>query len=178
MNIDQLLLYFDNWERAGGGRFKASCPMPNHEDSTPSVSLSQDVTTGNILMYCWGCDTKAPELVKALGLTIRDLFGDPGHPSAITPEKNNTIISEEELQILRDYVSQTQNHLSLASGYINSRFGLTIETSGPLKLGVDPGDSTFNRPAGYEAFNSGVPHLIIPLCDPDGNPIGMQGRSF
>lgn len=177
INIDQLLPYFDHYQRSGNGRYMASCPMPSHDDSSPSVSISQDRDSGNILMYCWGCDTKAPELVKALNLTMRDLFGDSGHPlSSLTSENFTSEASEDDLQTLKTYLASTQCKLDLAKDYIETRFGLSIEMGQSLKLGVDPGDNSINRPDGYEQFSNGISHLIIPFCDPTGRPIGMQGR--
>lgn len=177
INLPELLPYFSNYQKIGTGRYKASCPMPDHDDSTPSVAVSQDSVTGNILMYCWGCDTKAPQLVQSLGLTIRDLFGDPGHPmSSVTVGTAPEPASEEDVKTLESYVVQTQDHLILAEDYIQNRFGLSVVTGRYLNLGTDPGDSTLIRPDGYQAFNSGVPHLIIPFCDPSGRIVGMQGR--
>lgn len=178
MNLDQLLPYFDHYQRSGNGKYMASCPMPNHDDSSPSVSLSQDSASGNILMYCWGCGTKAPELVRALNLTLRDLFGDPGHPMSTTITNTQTQIeaTKEDIEALKSYLSQTSELLELAEDYIHTRFGLSIEIGQFLNLGVDPGDDTINRPEGYEQFNSGVSHLIIPFIDPSGKPVGMQGR--
>lgn len=177
MNISELLPYFSSWNRSGNGRYQASCPMPQHRDSDPSVSVSQDAITGNILMYCWGCNTKAPELVQALGLTVRDLFGDPGHPMASTTAGSApTPVSQEDINILQGYLIQASEKLYLAKDYIWTRFGLSEEAGHRCGLGVDPGDNSINRPEGYAQFGVGTPHLIIPFLDPTGDCVGMQGR--
>lgn len=178
MNLDQILPYFDHYKRSGNGRFMAACPMPDHNDSDPSVSVCQDAATGNILMFCWGCNRRGHELVAALGLAKRDLFGDPGQPGAVTTEGNGPVneVSKEEIEALEWYLLQTQDKLELAKDYIQSRFGLSIEIGQCLNLGVDPGDNTIDRPEGYEQFDSGASHLIIPFVDPSGQLVGMQGR--
>lgn len=178
MNIDQLLPYFDHYQRAGNGKYTASCPMPDHNDSDPSVSISQDANTGNILMYCWGCNRKGNELVQAMGLSVRDLFGDPGAPNAVSMATQQQVeLSEDELETLSNYVELTKRHLHYAEDYIDQRFGISVTLGREaLYLGVDPGDHDFGRPEDYKQFNSGVPHLIIPFLDPAGNPVGMQGR--
>lgn len=162
MNLPELLPYFENWQQAGNGRYKASCPMPNHNDSDPSVSITQDAETGNILLYCWGCNTKGRELIQALGLPLSAMFGDPGHPSAVRQMAHKTEVSPEERTDLEQRMKAATGRLEEAAGYILGRFNLSVEEGKSLGLGVD---SDF-----------GVPHLIIPFYDPDGVVVAMQGR--
>ncbi len=162
MNLPELLPYFDNWTPAGNGRYKASCPMPNHNDSDPSVSITQDAETGNILMYCWGCNTKGRELCQALGLPLSALFGDPGHPSAVRQMPQNVEVAPEDQTALEQRVKAAVGRLEEASEYIVKRFNLTVERGRELGLGVDT--------------DFGVEHLIIPFFDPSGKIVGMQGR--
>jgi hypothetical protein len=162
MNIPELLEHFDNWTRSGNGKYHATCPMPDHEDSSPSVSITQDAVTGKILIFCWGCNTRAPELVTALGLTLSDLQGDPGHPSAVQQTQNNAEISPEDQIALEQRIKAAMGRLEEAEGYIQQRFGLSLEDGRTLGLGVDT--------------DFGVPHLIIPFYDPSGKIVGMQGR--
>lgn len=162
MNLPELLPYFDNWTQAGSGRYKASCPMVGHNDSDPSVSITQDVNTGNILLYCWGCNTKGRELIQALGLPLSAMFGDPGHPSAIRQTPQKAEVSPEDRIILEQRVKFAMGRLEEAKDYILNRFGLTIEDGRALGLGVDT--------------DFGVEHLIIPFYDPSGKLVGMQGR--
>lgn len=162
INLPELLPYFDNWTPAGNGRYKASCPMPNHNDSDPSVSITQDVNTGNILLYCWGCNTKGRELIQALDLPLSAMFGDPGHPSAIRQTPQNVEVTPEDRMMLEQRVKFAMGRLEEAKNYILERFGLTIEDGRVLGLGVDT--------------DFGVEHLIIPFYDPFGKIVGMQGR--
>lgn len=175
MNLPELLQHFENTRKSGNG-YHASCPMPDHNDSTPSVSVTQDIDTGKIMLYCWGCDTKAPELVQALGLRLSDLFGDPGHPGAVKMIAAQSVIPEEEVEKLADYTVYTRDRINAAEEYLQKRFNLTADEGYRLSLGLDPGDHTIPRPQSCRAFNSGTPHLIIPFKDPDGNLVGMQGR--
>ena len=99
MNLPDLLPHFENWTRTGPGKFMASCPMPNHRDSEPSVSVTQDIETGKIMMFCWGCNTKAPDLIQAMGLRLSDLFGDPGHPAAVKQMGEVLEIRSEERRV-------------------------------------------------------------------------------
>jgi hypothetical protein len=60
----------------GAGRWIAKCPA--HEDGSPSLSLKE--SGGRILIYCRaGCTT--PTVLKAAGLSFRDLFGGGPPPS-------------------------------------------------------------------------------------------------
>lgn len=162
MNLPELLPYFNNWERAGNGRFKASCPMPNHNDSDPSVAITQDAVTGKILLFCWGCNTKGHELIQAMGLPLSALSGDPGHPSAIQQNAQTTVVSPEDQASLEQRVKAAIGRLDEAAEYIKERFGLEVEDGRALGLGVD---SDF-----------GTLHLIIPFYDPTGKVVAMQGR--
>lgn len=162
MNLPELLPYFDNWTRSGNGRFKASCPMPNHDDSDPSVAITQDIETGKILLFCWGCNTNGLDLIRALGLPASALQGDPGHPSAMLQNQPNVAVSEEDRIILEQRVKAAMGRLDEAEDYIFDRFNLSVEDGRALGLGVD-GDF-------------GAPYLIIPFYDPTGKIVGMQGR--
>ncbi len=162
MNLPELLQHFDNFTRSGNGRYMASCPMPNHNDSDPSVSITQDFETGNILMYCWGCNTKGRELCQAMGLPLSALFGDPGHPAAVRQMAQNVEVTPEDQASLEQRVQAAIGRLDEAKKYIYDRFGLSVERGQALGLGFDT--------------DFGVEHLIIPFFDPSGKIVGMQGR--
>lgn len=162
MNIPELLPYFEPWMQAGSGRYKGTCPMPNHEDSDPSVAITQDAVTGKILLFCWGCNTKGHLLCEALGLPLSALQGDPGHPSAVRQTAQATEVSADDQASLEQRVKAAVGRLDEAKDYIFTRFGLSVDDGRALGLGVD---SDF-----------GVTHLIIPFCDPTGKIVAMQGR--
>lgn len=161
MNLPEVIQFFDGHVKSGNG-YHANCPMPNHNDSTPSVSVTQDVETGKIMLYCWGCDTKAPELVQALGIRLSDLFGDPGHPAAVKMAESQVEISAEDLAALENRIKVATDYLELATDYIRTKFGLSVEDGKALGLGVDD--------------DFGVDHLIVPFHNPSGKTVGMQGR--
>ena len=55
------------------GQFVAKCPC--HNDEHPSLCIKEDEETGNLLLYCMaGCKTE--DIVKALGLEMKDLFAN------------------------------------------------------------------------------------------------------
>lgn len=162
MNLPELLPHFENWTRIGPGKFMASCPMPNHSDSDPSVSITQDIDTGKIMMFCWGCNTKAPELIQAMGLRLSDLFGDPGHPAAVKQMGEVLEIPPDQQAALEERVRIAVDDLEFAEKYIQDRFNLSLEDGIDLRLGVDDG--------------FGAAHLIIPFLNPNKQVVGMQGR--
>jgi hypothetical protein len=89
MNPNEFLTHLRGVKRSGRG-FVALCPA--HEDRNPSLSVTEG-EDGRILLKCHaGCSAEA--VVAALGLTVKDLFGDvprlpryheTGYTSAATP---------------------------------------------------------------------------------------------
>jgi putative DNA primase/helicase len=68
--LEKVLSAIGNYKKAGDG-YKARCPA--HEDRMPSLSI-KEAEDNTVLLKCHaGCSTEA--VVKALGLTMRDLFG-------------------------------------------------------------------------------------------------------
>ena len=58
--------------RTSNGGWQSQCP--SHEDRSPSLSIREG-SDGRVLLFCFaGCET--PAVLRALGLTYRDLFGD------------------------------------------------------------------------------------------------------
>lgn len=54
-----------------------TCPV--HDEKTPSmhVTWASGQRGGFVLLHCFGCGSKAEDLVEALGLTLADLFDEP-----------------------------------------------------------------------------------------------------
>lgn len=70
MNTDSILKLLEPYHKSGDG-WQACCPVLSHEDRDPSLSIKAE--KGKTLLYCHaGCSTE--EVVKALGLTMQDLF--------------------------------------------------------------------------------------------------------
>jgi len=64
--------YFEDFQRNGDG-WKARCPV--HDDSTPSLSISEG-QDGRILLHCHaGCETS--HVLRAVGLSFADLGPGP-----------------------------------------------------------------------------------------------------
>jgi hypothetical protein len=54
----------------------ARCPLPEHDDHRPSVSITQGRT--GVLLSCKACGPEAtPRIVASLGLVMGDLFDEP-----------------------------------------------------------------------------------------------------
>ena len=69
MILNTILPRLQRVRSTGNGSYRALCPA--HADSDPSLTISQ--ADGRLLLHCFaGCPTE--EVVKALGVTMRDLF--------------------------------------------------------------------------------------------------------
>ena len=69
MNIQDLLNRLESVKKVGGG-WKARCPA--HDDTDPSLSVSQGID-GRVLLHCFGgCNTAS--VLQMIGLRFRDLF--------------------------------------------------------------------------------------------------------
>lgn len=76
MTPDEVAEHFPDRRRAGDG-WEARCLV--HEDHSPSVSINAG-RDGGTVVYCHaGCPT--PEVIGAVGLTMRDLAPDDDHRS-------------------------------------------------------------------------------------------------
>ena len=83
MNIADFVLRLDKVKRSGK-EYSARCPA--HNDSTPSLSVSEG-DDGKIIMICHaGCTHE--QIVEAMGLTLGDLFNKE------RPNSNGTRILE------------------------------------------------------------------------------------
>lgn len=75
MTIEAFLACLEGVRPRGSGRWSARCPA--HADKSPSLSIGVHGT--RILIHCFGA-CEPPVIVKAIGLTMSDLFTD--HPTA------------------------------------------------------------------------------------------------
>lgn len=67
--MEQILSRLDK-VRKQGDRYVACCPV--HGDKNPSMQI-KDVGD-KILMYCFSCQAKGPEIINALGLPMSLIF--------------------------------------------------------------------------------------------------------
>jgi hypothetical protein len=71
---DLLLAKLDGVRATGPCRSLALCPVPAHDDRTPSLSV-RELDDGRILLHCFGgCSVE--DVLAAIGLELDDLFPD------------------------------------------------------------------------------------------------------
>ena len=100
--IDLVLSKLDKVQRTGSGRsnWRACCPVPSHEDTEPSLSITQ-CDDGRVLVHCHkGCTFD--EICKATGLTSDDL-----KPLRSTPGTGRT----KNVSATYDYHDEQKNLL-------------------------------------------------------------------
>ena len=87
MRIDELITRLDGVKRTGPGRYIARCPVPDHNDKSPSLAITQ--VDEKILIHCFaGCSVSS--VLDAVGLDMSDLFPprlkiDSGKPAKFNP---------------------------------------------------------------------------------------------
>lgn len=85
---------FVHARRTGPGRWQARCPA--HPDKCPSLSIAEG-EDGRVLLHCFaGC--ALPEILAALGLTLRDLFAGSSATPAQARQAAATRQSYEEAE--------------------------------------------------------------------------------
>ena len=67
--MEQILQRLEKVRRQGD-EYMACCPV--HDDNSPSMTV-RDVGD-KVLMYCFGCGAKGPEIITALGLPMSLIF--------------------------------------------------------------------------------------------------------
>ena len=80
MELAEILERLDGVKPNGSG-YTARCPA--HDDSTPSLSVSEG-DDGRIILKCHA-SCPAEDVVSAMKLQMSDLFNDDGHASALKP---------------------------------------------------------------------------------------------
>jgi hypothetical protein len=91
--IDRVLERLEN-VRQHNSLYMASCPVPDHGqrrgDRNPSLSITEGAD-GRVLLNCKaGCDIK--DLVAAINLRLKDLFGDGGRGRELNPPRNGATV--------------------------------------------------------------------------------------
>lgn len=72
MELNEFLSRLNNVKKSGSG-YMAQCPVPNHNDKNPSLSIGMSEDGTKILINCFaGCTTD--EILSAMGLKVSDLF--------------------------------------------------------------------------------------------------------
>jgi len=75
MTLTTFLATFDRLKPAGVNRWIARCPVPTHDDRTPSLSIALGAE-GRRLLHCFGNCT-LDQILAAAGLEVADLFPSP-----------------------------------------------------------------------------------------------------
>ena len=171
--FSELLASLDNVKREGGS-YVARCP--SHADNDPSLLLTLE-PSGRLLIFCRaGCQT--PSIVRALGLTMADLFDmKPGEDAVTAYVGPKAPPSHDHLEAIDTYcqAANASYRGSPAAAYAAERFGIDEDLGYYIGLGYDPGDGDFEfLTASYRR----VPRLVVPFADFNGIIQGLQGRAL
>ena len=113
MRADEFVTKLKGVKPKGRGKWMACCPA--HDDSDPSLAISE-ARNGNVLLKCFsGCS--ALDITNALGLRLEDLFADAYEepPMAFAQremaakkqlEENNRAIQEKHEQDRQQVIEQ------------------------------------------------------------------------
>lgn len=74
--LDNLLSRLEKVRHVGRGKWMARCPV--HDDRDPSLSIGQ-TDDGRVLLYCFGCGAKGPEILEAVDMTLDDVQAPMWH---------------------------------------------------------------------------------------------------
>ncbi|WP_264922853.1 hypothetical protein [Mycobacteroides chelonae] len=86
--------------------FMTSCPLPEHEDRSPSLSVRWRPARpgdagGVVLMKCFACNASADHIAAAIGLTLADLFDNPLPQSQKAGQKRRPFTSRAPQPVAR-----------------------------------------------------------------------------
>lgn len=168
--LADLIATLDDVETTADG-YLVHCPA--HNDSKQSLRLTVS-DSGKVLLKCRaGCQNT--DVVKALGLTMRDLAsmtaGEVDFTSRATSQ--DVPASPADVAALAVRLDAYAKRLSLneygeadaAMAYAVDRFGVSAEDAARLGLG-------------YADDLGGGPRLVVPFRDKDGVPRGFQARAL
>lgn len=153
---------------------------PAHADTRPSLRVAYNAPGKKIALKCRaGC--KVADVVKALGLTMADLFNvEPGDDIEIrnaggVPEKP----SVGDRAALKFYLDRAAAALSSeALAYASRRFGITQDRAIEIGLGFDDGTLSGGNLILSRAKYHDAPRLVVPFNDFEGHPHYLQGRAL
>jgi len=82
-HVDRVLQKLEQVKSIGKDKWRALCPV--HGDTHPSLDISIG-NNGAVLFKCWSHDCSPEDIVKAIGLTMNDLW--PNTPTATATTRN------------------------------------------------------------------------------------------
>ncbi|WNT44390.1 hypothetical protein SEA_MABODAMACA_45 [Microbacterium phage Mabodamaca] len=178
MTLSDLLAKLDGVEESPDG-YLATCP--SHSDSHASLRVTVS-DAGKVLVKCRAmCST--PDVVKALGLTMRDLAQmKPGEVPAAKRATAALPASPAAVAGLAMRLDGYASVLDAASEDGDSYPGEYDEAREALRyaakrFGVHLGDAT-RLGLGFVDDIGGGPRLVVPFRTPDGIPRNFQARAL
>ncbi|UVK63560.1 DNA primase/helicase [Arthrobacter phage Janeemi] len=170
MTLAELIARLDDVETTADG-YLVHCPA--HNDSKQSLRLTVS-DQGKVLLRCRaGCKTE--DVVKALGLTMRDLAtmtaGDVDFTARATSQDvpaSPADVAALAVKLDAYAAALARNEYAEADAalaYAATRFGVDAEDAARLGLG-------------FADDLGGGPRLVVPFRDRDGVPRGFQARAL
>jgi hypothetical protein len=154
-HTDEFLSRLKGVSETGNG-WQARCPC-RHDDENPSLSVSEDDRTGNILVTCHrGSPCSSKEICEAMGVTQAALF---------PPQKR----TKEKLELVKsyDYTDEEGNLLFQKLRYVDSAGKKTFRQRKPdgrggweYSLGDTP-KVLYNLPTVIKGVQEGYPIWIV-----------------
>lgn len=154
-HTDEFLSRLKGVSETGNG-WQARCPC-RHDDENPSLSVSEDDRTGNILVTCHrGSPCSSKEICEAMGVTQAALF---------PPQKR----TKEKLELVKsyDYTDEEGNLLFQKLRYVDSAGKKTFRQRKPdgrggweYSLGDTP-KVLYNLPTVIKGVREGYPIWIV-----------------
>ncbi|UGL61853.1 DNA primase/helicase [Microbacterium phage Franklin22] len=147
------------------------CKCPGHDDSKASLRVTVSEESGKVLLKCRaGCTNT--KIMKALGLTIKDLAGMKADPTEAehTTASTDALPDAATIADLGTMLDGWAKDLfeadgAQALGYAAQRFGIEPEDARRLGLGVT-------------TKLGGGPRLVVPFRDRAGHALGFQARAL
>jgi putative DNA primase/helicase len=164
VTLADLLARLDDVEEGPDG-YLVHCPA--HADSQQSLRLAVS-DAGKVLVRCRaGC--KTPDVVKGLGLTMRDLAtmkpGELAVPTAKSTDVPADAADVARLAVQLDRYAADLDAEPSVLAYAEERFGVSRDDAVRLGLGV-------------ATDLGGGPRLVVPFKDRAGIPRGFQARAL
>jgi len=103
MNVDALLDRLQGVRKTGPNRWIAKCPA--HGDRSPSLSI-RELSDGRILLFDFGQQCSAGDIVAALGLELDALFPPRPSDDRRRPRERRPFYAEDALRLLDHEINE------------------------------------------------------------------------
>lgn len=166
-----------------GIRYKALCPLPDHNDkNTPSMTYY----TENDTAYCFGCKTNLMDsidfMTKMYGMSFVEAVISLAEKANIPLPDENSERYKEIKTMRNDMLEKSRlfwhnlmknDKYKEAKEYLINKRGLTEELITKFKIGYCNGDFVNNDE--YKKFTS---RIVFPIFNHYGEICGFSGRSL